>query len=189
MKIPFFLPHILRYADFPGIISGKILPAFECFCVLVDISKIETAWLGIFGIVKRHALEEEFRYSVLCFIALCVMMAVKRHKEIALAAGKIIGMRNHYQVTFILFGKFFDDEIRLNGFIINLMSGTNGSVIKVGSGATLNLYDCHNNGMITGGTSTLDVDTTSTYGGGVYVDYDGYNDIDGEWFSPIYRLR
>ena len=50
----------------------------------------------------------------------------------------------------------------LNGFIINLMSGTNGSVIKVGSGATLNLYDCHNNGMITGGTGTLDVDTTST---------------------------
>ncbi len=51
----------------------------------------------------------------------------------------------------------------LNGHVIKQTAST--SVIKVGIGATLNLYDCGTDGTITGGNTDI--------GGGVYVNYAG----------------
>ncbi|MDO4731164.1 MAG: hypothetical protein Q4B14_03435, partial [Clostridia bacterium] len=68
----------------------------------------------------------------------------------------------------------------LNGFELSLAEGVEGSVIKVESGATLNLYDCQGEtdtpGTITGGNGTFitkgegEDEKTEIYGGGILVE-------------------
>ena len=69
-------------------------------------------------------------------------------------------------------------DLCLNGYVIKLKDGGSGCAISVGSGATLNLYDCAPNakhvgtslpdgGVITGGKGTIIGDENC--GGGVYV--------------------